>query len=66
MLRYGGPVSGFKSSISVDIVYTTKIYDKRDNCGFDIVNFPVLMAAFLVLHISQLNSLGRVPSYFSD
>ena len=36
-------------SISNDIV-STKIYDKRDDFDFEIVNFPFLMVMFLALH----------------
>ena len=47
-------------SISNDIV-STKIYDKRDNFDFEIVNFPFLMVMFFVLHPMEsisLNSFG--------
>ena len=36
-------------SISNDIV-STKIYDKRDDFDFEIVNFPFKMVMFLALH----------------
>ena len=36
-------------SISNDIV-STKIYDKRYDFDFEIVNFPFLMVMFLALH----------------
>ena len=36
-------------SISTDIV-STKIYDKRDDFDFEIVNFPFLDVMFLALH----------------
>ena len=36
-------------SISNDIV-STKNYDKRDDFDFEIVNFPILMVMFLILH----------------
>ena len=36
-------------SISNDIV-STKIYDKRDDFDFEIVNFPFEMVMFLDLH----------------
>ena len=36
-------------SIFNDIV-STKIYDKRDDLDFEIVNFPFLMVIFLALH----------------
>ena len=35
--------------ISNDIVYT-KVYDKRDDFDFEIVNFPFMMGMFLALH----------------
>ena len=44
-------------SISNDIV-STKIYDKRDDFDFEIVNFPVLMVMFLVLHPMESISLN--------
>ena len=36
-------------SISNDIV-STKIYDKREDFDFDIVNYPFSMVMFLALH----------------
>ena len=44
-------------SISNDIV-STKIYDKRDDFDFEIVNFPFLMVMFLVLHPMESISLN--------
>ena len=44
-------------SISNDIV-STKIYDKRDDFGFEIVNFPFLMVMFLALHPMESISLN--------
>ena len=44
-------------SISNDIVYT-KIYDKRDDFDFEIVNFPFLDGDFLVLHPMESISLN--------
>ena len=44
-------------SISNDIV-STKIYDKRDDFDFKIVNFPFLMVMFLVLHPIESISLN--------
>ena len=43
-------------SISNDIV-STKIYDKRDDFDFEIVNFPFLDVMFLVLHPMESISL---------
>ena len=53
----------FKLSIHNDTV-STKIYDKRDNFDFDIVNFPfvdgdVPWRLFYVVYISQLIGLPR-------
>ena len=44
-------------SISNDIV-STKIYDKRDDFDFKIVNFPFLMVMFLALHPMESISLN--------
>ena len=44
-------------SISNDIV-STKIYDKRDDFDFEIVNFPFLDGDFLVLHPIESISLN--------
>ena len=44
-------------SISNDIV-STKIYDKRDDFDFEIVNFPFKMVMFLVLHPTESISLN--------
>ena len=44
-------------SISNDIV-STKIYDKRDDFDFEIVNFPFLDVMFLVLHPMEYISLN--------
>ena len=50
-------------SISNDIV-STKVYDKRDDFDFEIVNFPFLMMMFLALHpfLSMLSAL-LLPLY---
>ena len=44
-------------SISNNIV-STKIYDKRDDFDFEIVNSPFLMVMFLVLHPMESKSLN--------
>ena len=44
-------------SISNDIV-STKIYDKRDDFDFEIVNFPFLDGDFLALHPMEFISLN--------
>ena len=44
-------------SISNDIV-SSKIYDKRDNFDFEIVNFPFLDVMFLALHHMESISLN--------
>ena len=57
-------------SISNDIV-STKIYDKRDEFGFEIVNFPCLdgdvpHATSYGVYISQLIRLAKATSYVTD
>ena len=54
-------------SISNDIV-STKIYDKRDDFDFEIVNFPILggdvpHSTCYGVHISQLIRFARASSY---
>ena len=46
----------------------TKIYDKRDDFDFDIVNFPFLDGDVppMVLYISQLIRFDRVSSHVDD
>ena len=56
--------------ISNDIV-STKIYDKRDNFDFEIVNFLFLdgdVPGFTsyAVYISRLNRFARVSSYITD
>ena len=57
-------------SISNDIV-STKIYDKRDDFDFEIVNFPLLdgdvpRSTSYGVYISQLIRFGRASSYVTD
>ena len=57
-------------SISNDIV-STKIYDKRDDFDFDIVNFPFLdgdvpHSTSYGVYISQLIRFARASSHFAD
>ena len=57
-------------SISNDIV-STKIYDKRDDFNFDIVNFPFLdgdvpRSTSYGVYISQLIRFARASSYVAD
>ena len=57
-------------SISNDIV-STKIYDKRDDFDFEIVNFPfldgdVLRSTSYGVYISQLIRFARASSYVAD
>ena len=57
-------------SISNDIV-STKIYDKRDDVGFEIVNFPFLdgdvpRSTTYGVYISQLIRFARASSYIAD
>ena len=53
-------------SISIDIV-STKIYDKRDDFDFEIVNFPFLddVPSYGV-YIFQLIRFARSSSYIAD
>ena len=49
----------------------TKIYDKRDDFDFDIVNFPFLdgdvpRSTSYGVYISQLNRFARVSSHVDD
>ena len=57
-------------SISNDIV-STKIYDKRDDFDFEIVNFPFLdgdvpRSTSYGVYISQLIRFARASSYVDD
>ena len=57
-------------SISYDIV-STKIYDKRDDFDFEIVNFPFLdgdvpRSTSYGVYISQLNRFARASSHVAD
>ena len=57
-------------SISYDIV-STKIYDKRDNFDFEIVNFPFIdgdvpRSTSYEVYISQLIRFARACSYVTD
>ena len=57
-------------SISNDIV-STKIYDKRDNFDFEIVNFPLLdgdvpRSTSYGVYISQLVWFARASSHVAD
>ena len=57
-------------SISNDIV-STKIYDKRDEFDFEIVNFPFLdgdvpRSTSCGVYISQIIRFARASSYITD
>ena len=57
-------------SISYDIV-STKIYDKRDDFDFEIINFPFLdgdvsRSISYLVYISQLIRFARASSYVAD
>ena len=56
-------------SISNDIV-STKIYDKRDDFVFEIINFPFLdgdvPCSTSYIYISQLIRFARASSYVTD
>ena len=49
MHRIPKPVYGF-TFINLNGFVSSKLYDKRDDFGFDIVNFPVLDGDVPVLH----------------
>ena len=57
-------------SISNDIV-STIIYNKRDDCDFEIVNFPILdgdvpRSTYYGVYISQLFRFARASSYVAN
>ena len=57
-------------SISNDIVFT-KIYDKRDDFYFEIINFPFLdgdvpRSTYYGVYISQLSRFARASSHDAD
>ena len=61
----------FHLSISYDIIVSTKIYDKRDDFDFEIVNFPFLdgdvpRSTSYGVYISQLIRFARASSYVAD
>ena len=53
-------------SISNRFVSSSKIYDKRDDFDFDIVNFPFLDSTFYGVYIFQLIRFARVSSHVAD
>ena len=64
------PFLGLHLSISNGFV-SSKIYDKRDDFGFDIVNFPfldgdVLRSTSYWVYNSQFIRLARVSSHVAD
>ena len=52
-------------SITIAIV-STKIYDKRDNFNFEIVNFPFVDAPFPMVYTFGKFCFARVCSNFDD
>ena len=69
-VRIPSSVNNFRLSISNDIV-STKIYDKRDDFDFEIVNFPFLdgdvpRSTSYGVYISQLIRFARASSYVVD
>ena len=65
-----GPFLDIDLSITNGIV-STKIYDKRDDFNFEIVNFPFLdgdvpLSPFYDVYISQLIRYARVCSHVDD
>ena len=64
------PFLDLHSSISNGFV-SSKLYDKRDDFDFDIVNFPFLdrdipRSTFYGVYISQLIRFARVSSHMTD
>ena len=64
------PILDLHLSTSNDIV-STKIYDKRDDFDFEIVNFPFLdgdvpRSTSYEVYISQLIPFARASSYVAD
>ena len=64
------PCFGFALSISNGLL-SSKIYDKRDDFDFDIVNFPFLdgdvpRSTAYGVYISQLIRFARVSSHVAD
>ena len=65
-------VSCLDISIGIcDGKYTTKVYDKRDNFNFDIVNFPYMCSNVPAkptygVYISQLVRISRICDNFSN
>ena len=56
---------------TLDDFVKTKIYDKREDFDFDIVNFPflggdVIRSTFYCVYISQLIRFARVSSHVDD
>ena len=67
--RNRSPLFGLKSISNVFV--SSKIYDKRDDFNFDIVNFPDLdgdvpRRASYGIYISQLISFARVCNHVAD
>ena len=58
-------------SVSNDIV-STKMYDKRDDFDFEVVNFPFLdgdvphSTSYVVYDISQLTRFAKASGYVTD
>ena len=71
-VRYQGLIFGFKFFLSIsDDFVKTKIYDKRDDFDFDIVDFPfvdgdVPRSTSYDVYISQRIRFARVSSHVDD
>ena len=55
----------------IDHKFTTKVFDKRDSFGFNIVNFPFLCGNIPIqpaygVYISQLVRIGRICDSYND
>ena len=55
----------------INVIVSSKIYDKRDNFNFELVNFPFLdgdvpRSPSYGVYISQLIRFARVCSHFND
>ena len=60
-----------KTNCSSNDIVSTKIYDKRDDFDFEIVNFPFLdgdvpRSTSYGVYISQLIRFARASSYVAD
>ena len=69
--KFSGVPWGLFYSVCVEFQLSSKIYDKRDDFDFDIVNFPFLdgdvpRRASYGVYISQLIRFARVCNHVTD